>query len=215
MRHRHRHPLQQQLLGQDRVIEQLQAHHAAHFLKADGAGIEQRDHAQDAGHLEVGFPFLHAPRSQQDQALCQLRQAQRQAQGNGASQRVAEQGAAADAELFEQCGHAIDEEIQLVAYVFGLVRAPEARQVEQNVAVAGRDQLRVVALEVAETAGARAAAVQPEHHRALAFVQIVQAQAVGQGGVVASGQGQIDGLVHAGSPVLDGVRARRAGHLAA
>ncbi|MCY1402726.1 hypothetical protein D9M71_178800 [compost metagenome] len=116
---------------------------------------------------------------------------QRLAEGDGAAQRVADQGAALDADDGEEGVQRGDEEVQAVLGVLGLVRATEAGQVEDDVAVAGGGEQRVVALEVAEAAGPRAAAVQPEHHRALALVEVVQAQAVGQGGEVAEGQRKV------------------------
>ncbi|MNI38311.1 hypothetical protein D3C73_924440 [compost metagenome] len=122
--------------------------------------------------------------------------AQGQAQGDRAAQRIAQQRATPHTDGLQKRRHAVDEEVQVVLHVLGFVRTAETRQVEHDIAIAGSDQLRVVALEVAEATGARPAAVQPQHHGAGALIQIVQAQAVGQGRVMADGQGQVYGLVH-------------------
>ncbi|MNT10628.1 hypothetical protein D3C72_1454690 [compost metagenome] len=138
-------------------------------------------------HLEVGLALLDATGRQQNQAFHPLRQAQGQAQGNRAAEGVTEQGAAVDVQGVEHGSDVVDEEIQVVLHILGLVRAAKAGQVEDNVAVAGFNELRVVALEITKAAGAWTAAMQPEHHRAAAFIQIVQAQAAGGGQVVAGG----------------------------
>ncbi|MNP19563.1 hypothetical protein D3C76_1121000 [compost metagenome] len=166
----------------------MQAHDLAHFVDVQRACIEQLDHALDADLLEVGFTLFDTARGHQDQLVEQRGLGQAQADGNGAAQGIAEQGAALDVEGLEQAGHRTDKEVQVVLDVIGFVRAPEAWQVDDQVAKAGGHEVGVVALEVAVATGAWPTAVQPQHHGATAFVEVVQAQAVVQGDEVAYGQ---------------------------
>ncbi|MNN73158.1 hypothetical protein D3C81_1892490 [compost metagenome] len=80
----------QQAVGQLRGIEQLQAHDLAHFVDVERAGIEQLDHALNTDLLEVGFALFDTARGHQDQLVEQLRFGQPQANGDGATQGVAE-----------------------------------------------------------------------------------------------------------------------------
>src|SRR5690606_28969821 len=119
--------------------------------------------------------------------------------GDGAAERIAQQGAAIDAGLVEKATQTADEEVQVVIDVVGLVGAAEAWQIQHYVAVAGLGKQRIVALEVAEAAGAGAAAVQPDRARACADVMMVQCMNVVEGDLSANWVG--DGNVVVGVQV--------------
>ncbi|MNE36971.1 hypothetical protein D3C80_1308070 [compost metagenome] len=130
--------------------------------------------------MQVVLLLVHQPTwGHEHQPADPLRLVQRQLDGDGTAQGVADQYAALDIQGIEQPAQGTDEKVQAIDRL-RLARSAVTGQVGDDHPIPGRGECRVVLFEVAMPAGARAAAVDEHHRLARANILVMQLQTIGQ-----------------------------------
>jgi hypothetical protein len=150
-----------------------------HFRRNGFTRAVDLKHLLHARHREVLFRLAHPSWREQNQLFHQLGMLQRQTQRHGPAQRITNHNAAINTGNIQGLLQTLHKEGERMFNIVRLIGKTKADQVRHNTAVALLCNIVVILLKVAVTTRAGTRAVEEDHYRPFAPVQIMNPVAIG------------------------------------